>query len=108
MTLALSACCAAVGQIMLKLGAEGQQATLGLVNLKILTGLALYGVGMLLWLYGLARVPLHAVYPFTLLTMALVFALSILWLGERPGSLAIAGWLVVCTGVGLVVVGSRA
>lgn len=111
MTLAailVSACLAALGQVCLKLGAQGQTEATGFVNWGIGSGLVFYAIGMLLWLYALARVPLHVVYPFTLLTLALVGVLGVFVLGERPSSISLIGWAVVLAGVGIVWFGSQA
>ena len=104
----MSACLAALGQICLKLGAQGQTEASGFLNLGVASGVVLYGFGMLLWLYALSRVPLHVVYPFTLLTLALVGVLAVFALGERPSPISLAGWGVVVLGVGIVWFGSRA
>ncbi|HEV2574176.1 DMT family transporter [Methylocella sp. CPCC 101449] len=103
----VSACLAALGQICLKLGAQGQTAATGFVNWGIASGLAFYAIGMLLWLYALSRAPLHVVYPFTLLTLALVGTLGIFILGERPSPTSLVGWAVVVLGVGIVWLGSQ-
>jgi len=103
----LSACLAALGQICLKLGAQGQTEAAGFLNLRVGLGLVFYAIGMLLWLYALSRVPLHVVYPFTLLTLALVGVLGIFALGERPSPISLVGWAVVVVGVGIVWLGSR-
>lgn len=105
--LLISACCAAFGQVLLKLGAQGRSGALGLVNREVLLGLGLYGVGMALWLFALTRLPLNAVYPFTTLTLVLVGVLGVLVLGERPTLLAMSGWAIIIAGVGVVWLGTR-
>jgi small multidrug resistance pump len=100
--LVLGAIMAAAGQIMLKLGAGGQSTLLGLFNAYVIVGLALYTFASITWLAALTRLPLHVVYPFTILTLVLVFAGSIVFLGERPSLLVMAGWGVVCFGVAIV------
>ena len=106
--LAASASLAALGQIFLKLGAQGRLDPLAMLNPTVIAGLGMYGVGVVLWLYALARLPLSVVYPFTMVTLALVFLASIVMLGERPSPTVIAGWLVIGLGVGLVALGSQA
>ena len=95
---------AAAGQIYLKLGATGAQTAWDFVNTRTITGLALYGVGSLLWIIALARLPLSKVYPFTILTFVLVYAASATILGEpmtprvlAGAGLVIAGLLVITT-----------
>lgn len=106
--LAASAGCAAAGQILLKLGASGRASLLEFANPTLAGGLALYGLGAALWIAALAKLPLHVVYPFTLVTLALVGALSVLVLGERPNAMALAGWAIVGVGVCVVWLGANA
>ena len=103
-----SVCCAAVGQVLLKLGAQGRLDALALINRDIAGGLALYAVSLVLWLYALVRLPLSTVYPFTALTLILVGALSSVVLGERPTPFALAGWCLVALGLGVMWLGARA
>lgn len=102
LALTASAALAAAGQVMLKLGAQGHSNAVAMVNPKVLGGLALYGVGMLIWLWALAQLPLQVVYPFTMLTLILVFIASIVMFGERPSGLICLGWTVVGLGVAIV------
>jgi drug/metabolite transporter (DMT)-like permease len=99
----LGALLAAAGQICLKSGATGQTSAVGLMNLSVLGGVACLGLGQLLWLVAMTKLPLHVVYPFTLLTLGVVFFASIAWLGERPSPMSIVGWAVIAAGVALVV-----
>jgi drug/metabolite transporter (DMT)-like permease len=105
LAVALSAAMAAAGQVLLKLGATGV-AGVGLVNARVIGGLAIYGVALLIWLYALSKLPLYVVYPFTLITSFLVLVGAMAILGERPSATAIAGWAVVGIGIGLVAWGS--
>jgi drug/metabolite transporter (DMT)-like permease len=102
LALTLSACLAAAGQVLLKLGANGQSDALGMLNLRVFGGLALYGFGVLIWLWALSQLPLQVVYPFSLLTLILVFIASIAFFGERPSGLLCLGWAVV--GLGIMIV----
>ena len=102
-----SCCCAALGQILLKLGAGEQPTVYALANVRVVTGFALYGVGAVLWLISLRDLPLSIVYPFTLLTLAFVIVASSFVLGERPNPVAIFGWGAVCTGIMIVATGSK-
>lgn len=106
--LAASAGCAAAGQILLKLGANGRDTLAGFANPTLAGGLALYGLGAALWIAALSKLPLHVVYPFTLVTLALVGALAVLVLGERPNATALAGWAIVGLGVCVVWYGANA
>ena len=102
LALTVSAALAATGQVMLKLGVQGQPNAAAMVNPKVLSGLVLYGVGMLIWLWALAQLPLQVVYPFTMLTLILVFMASIIIFNERPSALICLGWAVVGLGVAIV------
>lgn len=106
--LVASSCCAAFGQILLKLGADGREGVATIVNPMVFGGLTLYALGMALWLYALSKLPLFIVYPFTVLTLALVGLLSVLVLGERPNAAVMAGWALAAAGMGLIWVGARA
>ena len=76
-SVAMSAC----AQLLLKLGVAGAKAQGWqggpevLFKPLVFAGFALYGLGAVLWLYVLARLPLSAAYPFVgigfLFTMAL-------------------------------------
>jgi drug/metabolite transporter (DMT)-like permease len=102
MALTVSAALAAAGQVLLKLGSTGQPTALAMANPKVLGGLTLYGVGMLIWLWALSQSPLQVVYPFTMITLILVFAASVVIFGERPSGLICFGWVVVGCGVAIV------
>lgn len=106
--LVASSCCAAVGQVLLKLGADGREGVATLLNPMVFGGLTLYALGMALWLYALSKLPLFVVYPFTVLTLMLVGLLSVLVLGERPSAAVMGGWALAVAGMGLIWVGSRA
>ena len=108
LALTAGALLAASGQVLLKIGADGRPSLLDFVNGYVVGGLGLYGVGMVLWLVALARLPLHVVYPFTLLTLGLVFAASLIFFGERPSPIVLAGWAIIGLGVAVVAVGARA
>lgn len=93
--LVLGSVLGAVGQILLKVGADRATSLTDYANLRILVGLGCYALGAVFWLLALARLPLSKVYPFTILTFVLVYIASVYVLGER-----ISGALAV--GVGLV------
>lgn len=97
---------AAMSQLLLKLGVGSQLSLKTFSNAFVIIGLALYFFGSVLWLYGLSRAPMSAVYPFTMLTFVLVGVASIFVLGERPSSQAIAGWGIICGGIAVVYLGT--
>jgi drug/metabolite transporter (DMT)-like permease len=97
---------AGLGQVFLKLGAQGRTAALDFVNLPLALGLGAYLAGLLLWLYGLSKAPLYMVYPFAILTFVIVGLASIAVLGERPTLLTLAGWIIIVAGIAVVYLGS--
>jgi drug/metabolite transporter (DMT)-like permease len=97
---------AAGGQVLLKLGAQGRPSPIDFINPFVIGGLGLYGIGMVLWMIAFARLPMFVVYPFTLLTLGLVFAASLVVLGERPSMIVLAGWAIIGLGVAVVAVGA--
>jgi drug/metabolite transporter (DMT)-like permease len=104
--LVASACVAAVGQLLLKIGATKLSGSGAWLNVQLVAGLAFYAVGVVLWLFGLSRAPLHTVYPFAILTFVLVGALAVVVLGERPSLLSLLGWCLICGGIALAYAGS--
>lgn len=68
----------------------------------IVAGLALYGVGTVLWLNALARTELSQAYPFVALGFVLTAALGFLIFHESFGLPRLAGTLLVIAGVCLI------
>jgi drug/metabolite transporter (DMT)-like permease len=81
---------AAIGQVALKVGADGKQTPLEFLNVWIVLGLVSYGIGTLLWVFSLSRTGLTVVYPFTALTFVLVYMAGVVLFGEQVGY---AQWL---------------
>lgn len=109
-TLALllgGALCASIGTLMLKEGANGRTELLAFINVWIVGGLAIYGMGSVLWIFAMARQPLSVVYPFTALSFVLVLVGAIVIHGERPSPVNLVGIAVVIAGIGLVVWGRQ-
>ena len=102
--LMISALCAAGGQLLFKAGAHGAKAFPAFVNRWTLLGLIAYGIGTLLWIYVLSRVPLTLAYPFTALTFVLVY-LAGAWLFGEPVTLrALTGVALILGGLFMVTV----
>ena len=59
------AICAATGQLLLAAGARGRTELLSFFNMSITTGLGLYVLSTVFWIYGLSRAQLVQVYRFT-------------------------------------------
>ena len=71
-------------------------------NPLIWSGLILYGLGALLWLFVLGRVPLSVAYPFVGMGFILTMAAGFLVLGEDLSAARIGGTLLIATGCVLV------
>ena len=94
---------AAGGQILFKMGVSGRTALMDYVNLPLAAGLASYGVGTILWLFALSRLPLKVVYPFTALTFVLVYAGAVWILGEKLSMRGVFGIGLVMVGLSMVI-----
>jgi len=101
-TLLLSSCLAAAGQVMLKIGVDRFASTKAWLTIPLLLGVGFYGVGVTLWMWGLSRAPLYVVYPFAILTFVWVGALGIVCFGHRPNGGVIAGWVFIVIGLVLI------
>jgi multidrug transporter EmrE-like cation transporter len=101
-SVAMSAC----AQLMLKMGvgaarASASAAQTGMAYLLspwVIAGLALYGLGAVVWLYVLARLPLSAAYPFVGLGFILTMVLGVFALGESLSPIRITGTLLIALG----------
>jgi multidrug transporter EmrE-like cation transporter len=102
----------ALAQLALKLGtaglggprAEGAGRELwGLATSPmVIAGLALYGVGAVLWLFVLGRAQLSLAYPFVGMGFILTMLAGAMVLGEPVGAARIAGTLLIVAGCVLV------
>lgn len=113
LTLILSVISACAGQILFKKGmlllGEQKLSTDFFNMLKsivrivfspvVFSGLILYAVSTLLWLFALSRTTLNYAYPYTALTFILVMASSWLIFSEALPSNRIVGGIVVCVGI---------
>lgn len=103
----LSAVLAALGQILLKLGASDKNNLLAFINWYSFLGCLCYIIGLLLWIYSLSKLPLSAAYAFTLVTFVLVYMFSKTWLHESLSWIAIAGIVLVIAGFICISVGQK-
>ena len=94
--------CAALGQLLFKVGASGRVSLGSFMNGWVFLGLALYAVGTVLWIASLSQAKLTSVYPFTALTFVLVYVLGISVLGEAVSTQALVGVAFVLSGLFLV------
>ncbi len=97
--LVIGSLCASMGTVLLKLGATGRTEFFTFFNAQIILGLMLYGMGAIFWIYGLSRQNLTSVYPFTVLSFVIVYAVGILGLGEVPSRSAGLGVVLILTGL---------
>lgn len=108
MLILTSVAMSAIAQLLLKMGVgavradgAGAGASAGIAFLQspwVMAGFGLYGLGAILWLYVLARLPLSAAYPFVGLGFILTMALGVLALGESLSTIRIAGTLLIALG----------
>jgi drug/metabolite transporter (DMT)-like permease len=97
--LALAASLAAAAQLMFKFGATGRTGWMSFINAWIIAGLVCYGLGTVIWIYGLSKAPLSVVYPFTALTFVLVYAASVLVVGETTSARSLIGIALILGGL---------
>jgi multidrug transporter EmrE-like cation transporter len=97
----------ATGQVLLKLGADGAVQLDDFLNPTVAAGLAVYGLGTILWIWALSRVPLNVAYAFTALTFLLVYMASAFVIGERLPLLACLGLIFVISGFALLALAPR-
>lgn len=100
--LIIGSTCAAVGTTLLKIGASGHTQVLAFVNVYTCSGLTLYGLGAVCWIYAMSTQDLISVYPFTMLSFLLVYLFGIAALGERPTGSAAAGIVLILAGLYLI------
>ena len=98
-----SAVAAAVGQLLLKKGADGKTAFLEFINFPLITGLLFYLVGVAIWIYVLSREQLVNVYAFTALTFVLVYLGGVIILDEHITRPAMVGIALILAGLYLIV-----
>jgi len=94
----------AFGQIFLKLGMKDFQFAFEQLihNWQLFTGLALYGISMVLYLFALRQAQLSAIYPIIALSYLWVMILGLVVLKEPVNAYNIFGAVVIITGVGLI------
>lgn len=102
----------AIAQMFLKLGvgaagvppASGVGATLSAYALSpyVVLGLGLYGLGAVLWLFVLSRLPLTAAYPFVGLGFIATMVIGVAALGEAVTPMRVVGTLLIAAGCVLV------
>ncbi|HBQ25975.1 MAG TPA: cation/cationic drug transporter [Syntrophomonas sp.] len=96
------------GQVAMKLGTS-QVSTTGLgflamlfkyfTNIPILTGLLLYTLSAVVWIFAISKVQLSIAYPMVASGYVLVVLLSYLLLHEPLSSLRVLGLMTIVAGV---------
>jgi drug/metabolite transporter (DMT)-like permease len=104
--LTLSAALAALGQVLLKVGATDRVSMVAFANPWIVLGFASYAASVVIWVYALSKEPLYAVYPFALLTNHNDGGASMVVFGERPSLMSLLGWGAIMLGLVAVYLGS--
>lgn len=96
----------AAAQLLLKMGSQGVDTSSLLniawsmaTNLPLISGLALYGLSMVLFVHALRNEQLSLLYPLISLTYIWVTAVSIVFLNESVSFWKIAGVIVIVAGV---------
>lgn len=103
--ISFSALFAAIGHILLKLGASNHTTLIAFLNWHIVLGCMCYGTSMILWVYSLSKIPLSAAFAFTMLTFILVYFFSWLWLGENISRMALLGIFLIGLGMACIAIG---
>ncbi len=68
----------------------------------VIAGLGLYGIGALLWLFVLGRVPLSLAYPFVGIGFILTMLAGAFFLNESVSLIRIGGTVMIAAGCVLV------
>ena len=68
-----------------------------------MSGLVLYGVGTILWVAALQRVPLAYLYPFLAGNYVLVPIASLIIKRELPSPRLTVGIMILCLGLGFII-----
>jgi len=93
---------AAFGQMLFKWGAAGNTTALAYANIYILGGLICYGLSTVLWLWALSVERLSMVFPFTALTLVLIYGVSFFVLRENIGVRELGGAVLILGGLALI------
>jgi undecaprenyl phosphate-alpha-L-ara4N flippase subunit ArnE len=101
--LSISAVSAAVGQLLLKSGADGKHTLADFINAPLILGLLFYAVGVTIWIYVLSQEALVNVYAFTALTFVLVYLGGVIILREQISVPAMVGVALILAGLYLIV-----
>lgn len=73
-----------------------------LLDVWFLSGIAAYGLSMIIWLYVLSRLELSKAYPLVSIGYILTTAMACIWLGESLNWQKSAGIILIICGVFLI------
>lgn len=97
---------AGVGRVSFAESAGLLQKSLGLLlSPFVLSGLAFYGVGTVLWLFALRRMDLSLAYPFVAMSFVMVAASGVLFLGETLTVTRVLGMALIISGLLVMALG---
>lgn len=90
----------AFAQILMKFGTGKADTVIKLfLNPYVLSGLVLYGLSAITWIFAISKVQLSVAYPMVSLGYVIVFALSYILFNEPINGLRAAGLVTIITGV---------
>ncbi|NPA76688.1 MAG: EamA family transporter [Candidatus Diapherotrites archaeon] len=92
-----SAVLASIGQILYKIGVDGNSWT------AILAALGIYGISTIFYIYGLKTVPLSVAYPMISISYIIVTIAAAQMFGEAITASKIIGILLIMAGITLIV-----
>jgi drug/metabolite transporter (DMT)-like permease len=98
-----SAVASATGLMLFRHGGRGNTAITDFFNLSILAGCSIYLLAAIAVLYALSKVSMIQVYPFTVLTVVLIYFYSVVLLGDKVSANSVIGSILVLIGLFLVV-----
>jgi multidrug transporter EmrE-like cation transporter len=75
------------------------KAWMMLTSPYVFVGLALYGIGTVLWLFALKQMELSLAYPFVGISFIMVFFFGVLLLGEPLNYQRLVGTLIITLGI---------
>ena len=113
----VSVSCNAAAQLMLRsamlnfnrsaAAAPAARALQLVLSVELLSGLALFGLSIMSWLYVLSRLPVSIAYPMASLGYVIAAAMAHFLLREPVTWLQAAGIFVICVGVAMIAVANR-
>lgn len=93
-----------IGQMLWKLGAENLTISIQgtLLNLPLITGLIIYGLGLLVLMVALKKGDVSSLYPIMALSYVWVSAISYFYFEETFNTMKILGVIVIIVGVAIL------